>query len=160
MAELSESTLKVWKPDRFYCSFWPMLDGRYLTFFWQILYNLLSCFCQLAILVFPFFFFFNSTLINICVLHSIFKEFIEFVRIDTVRYYWPVRWESCWALATSQRVRQSLGLFKFTSWIFHHSDLIRFSQTHCVRALFTPLPKLEILVLTWTSRLLSSTSKK
>lgn len=109
MAELSESTLKMWKPHLFYCSFWPMLDGRYLTFFWQILYNLLSCFCQLAILVFPFFFF-NSALINICVLHSIFKEFIEFVRIDTVRYYWPVRWESCWALATSQRVRQSLGL--------------------------------------------------
>ena len=40
--------------------------------------------------LFGFFLFLKKiTLINICILYSIFKEFIEFVRIDTVRYYSP-----------------------------------------------------------------------
>lgn len=112
---------KVWKPDVFYCCFWPMLDGRYLTFFWQILYNLLSCFCQLAILVFPFF-----------KKNSTHKYLYTLLSIQGI--YWICEnWYSQVLLTYEVRIllgignitesKTESGSFKFTSWIYRHSDL-------------------------------------
>lgn len=118
MARLRRVPLELWKPELLWV---VLISGQFLMVdIWHplgsLLCNLLNHFRKLAILVVPFFSSLKSTLINIFVLHSAFKEFIKSVRINTVR------WDSIdlWHKTPARHWEQDKApVPKFTFWIYH-----------------------------------------
>lgn len=163
MARLLRVHLELWKPELLW---FVLISGQFLMVdIWHplgsLLYNLLNHFRKLAILVVPFFSSLKSTLINIFVLHSAFKEFInlwesiqwdEIVLICDIRILLGIG-------NTKENKTEPLSLSSPFEFIILPTSHL-YSQTDWMGARFTLLTKSEMLVVTLASLLLVSTANK